>query len=77
MKNNHSAYWKWNLIYVASLLSVWFLVSYGAGILFKDALGIVGFWFAHQGSIYVFGLIIFVYVILMNRLDRKYDVDEQ
>lgn len=81
---NQSNYWKTNLKYLFILLTVWFLVSYGAGILFVDQLnGIrlggfkLGFWFAHQGSIYVFVLLIFIYVWLMNRLDRKFDVDEK
>lgn len=78
-------YWRRNLRYLAVLLSVWFLVSYGAGILFArqlDAIRIpgtgfpLGFWFAQQGSIYVFVLLIFVYVALMNRLDVEFDVDE-
>ena len=80
------AYWRRNLRYVGILLAIWFAVSYGAGILFADALnGIripgtgfpLGFWFAQQGSIYVFVVLIFVYVFLMNRLDREYDVDER
>jgi len=78
-----SAYWKANLRYLVILLSIWFTVSYGAGILFKDALNTIriggfklGFWFAQQGSIYVFVILIFVYVRLMNKLDRKYGYDE-
>lgn len=77
------AYWKKNVSYLILLLSIWFLVSYGFGILLKDVLdGIsiggfkLGFWFAQQGSIYVFVILIFVYVALMNRLDRKYGFDE-
>ena len=77
-------YWKTNLKYMVILLSIWFVVSYGCGILFVDALDAIpfggfklGFWFAQQGSIYVFVILIFVYVLLMNRLDRKYDVDEE
>ena len=76
------AYWRENVRYLVILLSIWFLVSYGAGILFKNALdGIrlggfkLGFWFAQQGSIYVFVILIFVYVRLMNRLDKKYGFD--
>lgn len=72
------AYWKENLRYLLILLIIWFLVSYGAGILFKDALNTIrlggfklGFWFAQQGSIYVFVILIFVYVRLMNKLDKK------
>jgi putative solute:sodium symporter small subunit len=78
------AYWRKNLGYLAVLLSIWFVVSFGAGILFVDALDQVrvggfklGFWFAQQGAIYVFVALIFVYVVLMNRLDRRYEVDER
>ncbi len=78
------AYWRKNLTIVGALLAVWFVVSFGCGILFVDALDGVriggfklGFWFAQQGSIYVFVVLIFVYVLLMNRLDRRYDVDER
>ncbi|CAN5874385.1 DUF4212 domain-containing protein [soil metagenome] len=79
-------YWRRNLTYVAILLAVWFAVSYGAGILFVETLNAVripgtgfplGFWFAQQGSIYVFVVLIFVYVWLMNRLDREFGVDEE
>lgn len=77
-------YWKKNVQYLLILLSVWFLASYGFGVLFADALNNIrfggfklGFWFAQQGSIYVFVILIFVYVRLMNRLDREYDVDEK
>lgn len=79
-------YWRRNLRYLAVLLTIWFAVSYGAGILFAELLNSVripgtgfplGFWFAQQGSIYVFVVLIFVYVALMNRLDREFDVDEE
>ena len=80
---NANAYWKENIRYLAMLLTIWFLVSYGAGILFKSQLDTfrlggfkLGFWFAQQGSIYVFVVLIFVYVRLMNRLDKKYGYDE-
>ena len=73
-----TAYWKENLRYLLILLSIWFAVSFGAGILFKDVLNEIklggfplGFWFAQQGSIYVFVVLIFVYVRLMNKLDKK------
>jgi len=79
-----SAYWKENLRYLVILLAIWFLVSYGAGILFKDALNNIrlggfklGFWFAQQGAIYVFVILIFVYVRLMNKLDKKYGYNEE
>ncbi|MCY3630635.1 MAG: DUF4212 domain-containing protein [Rhodothermaceae bacterium] len=75
---NPERYWKINLRYLGILLGVWFLVSFGASVLLVDTLDEVriygfklGFWFAQQGAIYVFVAIIFVYVILMNRLDRK------
>ena len=78
-----TAYWKENLRYLLILLSIWFAVSFGAGILFKDVLNEIklggfplGFWFAQQGSIYVFVVLIFVYVRLMNKLDKKYGFDE-
>ena len=73
-------YWKHNLKYLIILLPIWFLVSFGFGIIWSeslDALSIggfkLGFWFAQQGSIYVFVILIFVYVILMNRLDKKFN----
>jgi putative solute:sodium symporter small subunit len=82
-KSNAKAYWKENIRYVIILLAIWFLVSYGAGILFKDALNQIkvggfklGFWFAQQGAIYVFVVLIFVYVRIMNKLDKKYGYDE-
>lgn len=72
-------YWRTNLIYLGVLLSIWFAVSFGAGILFADALDQyrlggfkLGFWFGQQGSILTFVALIFVYVWLMNRLDKKY-----
>ncbi len=77
------AYWRANIRYLLILLSIWFTVSYGAGILFVDELNSIrlggfklGFWFAQQGSIYTFVVLIFVYVYLMNRLDRKFGVEE-
>lgn len=80
---NHQKYWRTNLKYLVILLSIWFLVSYGFGILLVDELNTVrlggfklGFWFAQQGSIYVFVILIFVYVRLMNRLDKKYKMDQ-
>ncbi len=76
-------YWRKNLKYVSILLAIWFTVSYGFSILlvnqldqFRFAGFKLGFWFAQQGSIYVFVVLIFVYVFLMNRLDRKFGVDE-
>ena len=76
------AYWKENLRYLFILLTIWFVVSFGAGILFKDVLDDIkiggfklGFWFAQQGSMYVFVILIFIYVRLMNKLDKKYGYD--
>ncbi|MDX5447394.1 MAG: DUF4212 domain-containing protein [Bacteroidota bacterium] len=76
-------YWKRNLLYLTVLMGIWFLVSYVFGILLVDQLNSIriggfklGFWFAQQGSIYVFVILIFVYVWLMNRLDREYDLHE-
>lgn len=64
-KEKAKAYWKENIRYVLILLTIWFLVSYGAGIMFKDALNSIrvggfklGFWFAQQGAIYVFIVLI-------------------
>lgn len=82
-KEKAKAYWKENIRYVLILLSIWFVVSYGAGILLKDQLNTIklggfklGFWFAQQGSLYVFVILIFIYVRLMNKLDKKYGYDE-
>ncbi|MDP5255447.1 MULTISPECIES: DUF4212 domain-containing protein [unclassified Vibrio] len=76
-------YWKENLSIMGTLLAVWFAVSYGAGILFVDVLNNIqfggfklGFWFAQQGSIYTFVALIFIYVVKMNALDKKYQVNE-
>ncbi|MEZ4957800.1 MAG: DUF4212 domain-containing protein [Saprospiraceae bacterium] len=81
---NLQAYWNRNLRYLAFLLAIWFLVSYGCGILFADTLNNfqiggfkLGFWFAQQGAIYVFVALIFIYVLLMNKLDKEYEVDEE
>ena len=83
MSKSAEQYWKTNLKYLVILLLVWFAVSFGCGILFVDKLDTIkfggfklGFWFAQQGSIYVFVLLIFIYVFLMNRLDKKHNVDE-
>ena len=83
MSESAQQYWKTNLKYLVILLLVWFAVSFGCGILFVDKLDTIkfggfklGFWFAQQGSIYVFVLLIFIYVFLMNRLDKKHNVDE-
>ncbi|QRM90593.1 DUF4212 domain-containing protein [Lacinutrix sp. WUR7] len=82
-QDNATAYWKENIKYLAILLVIWFVVSFGCGILFREELDTIrlggfklGFWFAQQGSIYVFVILIFVYVRLMNKLDKKYGYDE-
>lgn len=76
MKNN--TYWKKNIQYISILLTLWFIVSFGCGILFVEQLNTIqiggfklGFWFAQQGSIFGFVIIIFTYIYLMNRLDNK------
>ncbi len=78
MKNKQT-YWKTNLKYLVILLSIWFTVSFGFGILLADQLNQIqiggfklGFWFAQQGAIFIFVILIFVYIYLMNRLDRKF-----
>lgn len=80
MKNN--IYWKKNIRYIKILLSIWFIVSFGCGILFVEQLNTIqiggfklGFWFAQQGSIFGFVIIIFTYIYLMNRLDNKLNKD--
>ena len=75
----HKDYWRANLKILIVLLSIWFMVSFGFGIIFSDFLDQyqiggfkLGFWFAQQGSIYLFVVLIFIYVHLMNKLDKKY-----
>ncbi|RPF22390.1 DUF4212 domain-containing protein [Myceligenerans xiligouense] len=77
-------YWRKNLRLMVALLIVWFAVSFGCGILFVEQLNQVviagfplGFWFAQQGSIYTFIVLILVYAIRMDRLDREYGVHER
>ncbi len=76
-------YWRSNIRYMLVLLSIWAVVSYCCGILFVRELNAIylggfplGFWFAQQGSIFTFVVLIFVYFVLMDRLDKKYDVHE-
>ena len=83
-KNKMAKYWSKNLSYLGFLLSIWFIVSYGLGILLVEPLNSIrlggfklGFWFAQQGSIYVFVILIFAYVRMMNKLDKEFDVDEK
>ena len=80
MKSKKSKnYWRKNLKYLIILLSTWFTVSFGFGVILVDQLNTfqffgfkLGFWFAQQGSIYVFVVLIFVYIYLMNRLDKNF-----
>ena len=79
LKNKNKLYWKKNLSYLIVLLSIWFIVSFGFGILLADQLNLIeffgfklGFWFAQQGSIYTFVILIFIYIYLMNRLDKEF-----
>lgn len=85
-QQNARDYWAANIRLLLSLLVVWFVASYGFGILFVDQLNAIripgtgfplGFWFAQQGSIYVFVALIFVYVWRMNRLDARFGVAEE
>jgi len=77
-------YWRANIRLVLCLLVVWFIVSYGCGILLVDVLNQfyiggypLGYFFAQQGAIYVFLFLIFFYAWCMNRIDRKFGVEEQ
>ena len=83
-ETHRRAYWRKNLIFVAALLTVWFIVSFVVSIVLVDELNQIrmggfrlGFWMAQQGSLYIFVVLIFVYVWLMNRLDRAYALEEQ
>lgn len=82
-QTNGQAYWKANLRLVTILMVIWAVVSYGFGILLRGPLDAIpvggtglGFWFAQQGSIYVFLVLIFVYAKQMNKLDRQHGVHE-
>ena len=83
LKERRKAYWRANLRILAILMSIWFVVSFGCGILFVEHLNQIklggfkfGFWMAQQGSIYVFVALIFVYVRQMNKLDRKFSFQD-
>lgn len=83
MNTNKDAYWRDNLKLLLKLLIIWFVVSFGCGILFVEQLNQIsffgfklGFWFAQQGAIYVFVVLIFVYVHKMNTLDKQHQVEE-
>ena len=81
--NKRQAYWKKNTSLMVKLLIIWFIVSFGCGIILVDLLNTIqiggyklGFWFAQQGSIYVFMALILYYVVKMRSLERKYDLDD-
>tara|TARA_B100001123_G_scaffold392196_1_gene471159 strand:- start:107 stop:421 length:315 start_codon:yes stop_codon:yes gene_type:complete len=80
--NSAQSYWKSNIRIVLSLLAVWFFISFGCGILLVDVLDNfriggfkLGFWIAQQGSIFVFVVLIFVYIHLMDKLDDRYNLE--
>jgi len=83
MEKTLAQYWKKNLSYMTILLTIWAVVSYGFGMFFAETLNAIkiggfplGFWFAQQGAIYVFVVLIFAYFLLMEKLDKEYDVHE-
>tara|TARA_B100000579_G_scaffold428960_1_gene439978 strand:+ start:126 stop:401 length:276 start_codon:yes stop_codon:yes gene_type:complete len=83
LKERRKAYWRANLRILAILMLIWFVVSFGCGILFVEPLNQIklggfkfGFWMAQQGSIYVFVALIFVYVRQMNKLDREFNFQD-
>jgi len=78
----HESYWRANLRVMAALLAVWFVVPFGLGILFVEPLNQIhlagfplGFWFAQQGSIYIFIGLVLVYAFWMRKLDREHGVE--
>jgi len=82
-KDSVQKYWHYNLKIISILLFFWFAVSFGCGILFAEQLNRIkiggfklGFWFAQQGSIFSFVIIIFTYIYIMNRLDKKYKINK-
>ncbi len=82
--NLAQAFWRANISLAVKLLLVWFLVSFGAGIIFRDWLNQfsmgsapLGFWFAQQGAIYVFVLIIFIYVRMMGNIERQFGLSDE
>ena len=81
--NKAQAYWRENISTILTLLAVWFIVSLGCGVLFIEQLNAIeisgvklGFWFAQQGSIYAFVILIFIYAFKMQKIDEKYGIDE-
>ena len=84
LQARRKAYWRANLRILAILMSIWFTVSFGCGILFVEPLNEIkhggfrlGFWMAQQGSSYVVMVLIFVYVLFKNKLDRKFKFEEE
>jgi putative solute:sodium symporter small subunit len=82
-KDSVQKYWHYNIKIISILLFFWFAVSFGCGILFAEQLNVIkiggfklGFWFAQQGSIFSFVIIIFTYIYIMNRLDKKYKINK-
>ena len=80
---NETAYWSQNIRLLSTLMTIWFVVSFGAGILFREFLDQfsiggypLGFWFAQQGAIYCFILLIVFYSVRMKRIERQYDLDD-
>ena len=83
LEGNNKAYWRATLKLLGVMLSIWAITSLGVSIVFveffnKFSIGgyPLGFWFAQQGSIYIFILLIFVYIFVMGKIDKKYDVNE-
>lgn len=83
VENQKKSYWRANLKLLGAILSIWFLVSFGAGIIFVEPLNSfkmggfpLGFWMGQQGSIYVFVVLILIYAVTMDWLDRRHGVDE-
>lgn len=82
--DGHKRYWRENVKLLITLLAVWFAVSFGAGIMFVDTLNQItiggfplGFWFAQQGSIIAFVILIFVYAARMKRIDKRFGVGDE
>jgi len=81
-RDNHASYWRSNLRLMAALLAVWFIVPFGLGIVLVEPLNEfhlggfpLGFWFAQQGAIYVFMVLVLIYAVMMHRLDRDHGVE--
>ena len=82
-EQNKKAYWSANIKLLSILMVIWFIISFGAGIIFRPFLDQymlggypLGFWFAQQGAIYGFILLILVYIIRMRKIERQYDLDD-